>query len=62
MLSKFDEGTDLVLFYKELMVLEGNEDYRHHINSYDQLSPSPRQYIHHQHALFRSWWAHWDGK
>jgi dihydrodipicolinate synthase/N-acetylneuraminate lyase len=61
-LSKFDEGTDLVLFYKELMVLEGNDAYRYHINSYDQLSPSQRQFLHHQHALFRTWWANWDGK
>jgi 4-hydroxy-tetrahydrodipicolinate synthase len=44
------------------MVLEGNDAYRYHINSYDQLSPSQRQFLHHQHALFRTWWANWDGK
>jgi 1-pyrroline-4-hydroxy-2-carboxylate deaminase len=61
-LSTFDEGPDLVLFYKELMVLEGHDAYRYHINSYDSLSASQRMYLHQQHALFRSWWAGWDGK
>lgn len=61
-LSTFDEGPDLVLYYKELMVLEGHDAYRHQINSYDQLSPSQRQFLHHQHALFRQWWASWEGK
>ncbi len=31
-LSTFDEGPDLVLFYKRLMVLEGNPEYEHHFN------------------------------
>ncbi len=61
-LSTFDEGPDLVLFYKELMVLEGHDAYRFHINSCDQLSASQRAYLHQQHALFRAWWSAWDGK
>jgi 4-hydroxy-tetrahydrodipicolinate synthase len=61
-LSTFDEGTDLVLFYKELMVLEGHDAYRYQINSYDQLSASQRAYLHQQHALFRAWWSAWEGK
>ncbi len=61
-LSTFDEGPDLVLFYKELMVLEGHDAYRYQINSYDRLSASQRGYLHQQHALFRAWWASWDGK
>lgn len=61
-LSIFDEGPDLVLYYKELMVLEGHEAYRHQLNSFDKLSPSQKQYLHNQHALFRSWWADWEGK
>ena len=60
-LSTFDEGPDLVLFYKELMVLEGHDAYRYQINSYDQLSASQRAYLHQQHALFRAWWAGWEG-
>ena len=39
-LSKFDEGPDLVLYYKQLMVLEGNPEYQHHFNDSDALSSS----------------------
>ncbi|MFT5109028.1 MAG: dihydrodipicolinate synthase/N-acetylneuraminate lyase [Pseudoalteromonas tetraodonis] len=61
-LSTFDEGTDLVLYYKELMVLEGNDAYQHQIYSDDQLSASQRQFLHNQWNLFRQWWSAWDGK
>jgi 4-hydroxy-tetrahydrodipicolinate synthase len=61
-LSTFDEGPDLVLYYKELMVLEGHPAYQHQLNFYDQLSPSQKQFLHTQHALFRNWWSNWDGK
>jgi 4-hydroxy-tetrahydrodipicolinate synthase len=61
-LSTFDEGADLVLYYKELMVLEGHSAYQHQLNPFDQLSPSQRQFLHNQHALFRSWWDNWEGK
>lgn len=61
-LSTFDEGPDLVLYYKELMALEGHDAYRHQINCYDQLSASQKQFLHTQHALFRNWWENWDGK
>ena len=39
-LSIFDEGPDLVLYYKELMVLEGHDAYRHQLYASDQLSAS----------------------
>ena len=61
-LSTFDEGPDLVLYYKELMVLEGHAAYTHQMNSYDQLSPSQKSFLHNQHTLFRSWWSNWEGK
>ncbi len=61
-LSTFDEQPDLVLHYKELMVLEGHEEYRHQIYQSDALSPSQRQYLHTQWKLFRDWWSNWDGK
>lgn len=61
-LSTFDEGPDLVLYYKQLMVLEGNCEYEHHINSTDALSDSQRSYIHSQWQLFRTWWSNWPGK
>lgn len=61
-LSTFDEQPDLVLHYKELMVLEGHEEYRHQIYGSDQLSQSQRQYLHTQWKVFRDWWSAWDGK
>ena len=61
-LSTFDEQPDLVLHYKELMVLEGHEEYRHQIYSSDSLSSSQRQYLHTQWKLFRDWWSQWDGR
>lgn len=60
-LSTFDEGPDLVLYYKYLMVLEGNEGYEYHFNSSDALSSSQKAYVHSQWALFRSWWDSWSG-
>jgi dihydrodipicolinate synthase/N-acetylneuraminate lyase len=60
-LSTFDEGPDLVLYYKYLMVLEGNPEYEHHFNASDALSDSQRQLIHAQWELFRKWWSVWPG-
>ena len=60
-LSKFDEGPDLVLYYKELMVLEGYLEFTHQINSSDRLSESQRQYLHGQWRQFKIWWDKWDG-
>ena len=61
-LSTFDEGPDLVLYYKELMVLEGHADFKYQLNQEDALSQSQRQYLHNQWKLFRNWWASWDGR
>lgn len=60
-LSTFDEGPDLVLYYKELMTLEGKTGYTHQINSTDALSDSQKAYLHKQWQLFRDWWQNWDG-
>ena len=59
-LSSFDEGVDLVLFYKYLMVLEGNPEYERHFNSSDQLSPSQRHYAEVQLKLFKTWYGNWS--
>jgi len=59
-LSSFDEGTDLVLFYKYLMVLNGDTEYTLHFNETDALSPSQRRYAESQYALFRDWYANWS--
>ena len=60
-LSTFDEGPDLVLHYKELMVLEGHAAYAHQINPSDTLSPTQRAFTHAQWRLFREWWKAWPG-
>lgn len=60
-LSRFDEGPDLVLYYKSLMVLEGNPEYQLHFNRSDQLSESQRCFLHDQWQLFKNWWNQWPG-
>ena len=60
-LSKFDEGPDLVLYYKELMVLEGFEAYQYQLNSSDQLSSSQKEFLHQQWKIFKDWWSQWSG-
>ena len=61
-LSKYDEGPDLVLYYKHLMVLEGSPEYEHQINNSDKLSPSQKAFLEEQWKLFRAWWDSWPGK
>ncbi len=58
-LSSFDEGPDLVLYYKHLMVLNGEEAYRLHFNATDALSDSQRRYAESQYAQFKRWYADW---
>ncbi len=60
-LSKFDEGPDLVLYYKRLMVLEGNPEYAHHINKSDLLSSSQQNFLEAEWRKFREWWSNWRG-
>lgn len=60
-LSTFDEGPDLVLYYKQLMVLEGHEEYKHHFNETDRLSPSQREFLATQWRQFKDWWNNWPG-
>lgn len=59
-LSSFDEGTDLVLYYKYLMVLNGDTEYTLHFNETDALSASQRRYAETQYELFRNWYAGWS--
>ncbi|MGB0739372.1 MAG: dihydrodipicolinate synthase family protein, partial [Planctomycetaceae bacterium] len=56
-LSTYDEGPDLVLYYKALMVLEGHSAYEHQINASDQLSSSQREFLRSQWQQFRTWWS-----
>lgn len=59
-LSSFDEGADLVLYYKHLMVLNGDKEYALHFNEYDALSDAQRNYLENQYKLFRSWYSEWS--
>lgn len=59
-LSTYDEGPDLVLFYKHLMVLEGHDAYRWNLNPSDALSPSQATFAATQLALFKRWYADWS--
>ena len=61
-LSRFDEGPDLVLYYKYLLVLLGNSQYELHFNQSDRLSPSQRAFVEAQLSLFQTWWKNWVGK
>ena len=59
-LSSFDEGADLVLYYKHLMVLNGDSEYTLHFNETDALSASQKQYAENQYKLFKDWYANWS--
>ena len=61
-LSTFDEGPDLVLFYKYMLVLRGDSDYERHFNPTDQLSASQQKFAEAQLKLFCDWWDQWPGK
>ena len=59
-LSSFDEGVDLVLYYKHLMTLSGDENYRLHFNESDRLTEAQRNYAESQFYLFKSWFDSWS--
>ena len=61
-LSSFDEGTDLVLYYKHLMVLNGDTEYSLHFNDTDALSDAQRHYAENQYSLFRQWYKTWSAE
>ena len=61
-LSTYDEGPDLVLYYKHLLVLNGESEYALHFNPQDRLSASQQGFVEAQYELFKSWWASWPGK
>lgn len=60
-LSSYDEGPDLVLYYKHLMTLEGDAAYAHQLNPHDRLSPSQQAQLEGQWRQFRRWWDSWPG-
>lgn len=61
-LSCYDEGPDLVLYYKFLLELQGETEYQHHFNSTDELSDSQRGHAKRQFNQFLTWWESWSGR
>lgn len=59
-LSSFDEGPDLVLYFKHMMVLKGDAEYTLHFNPADTLTESQRGYAEAQFKLFNAWYAAWS--
>lgn len=61
-LAVFDEGADLVLYFKYLMTLRGQNAYRHHVNPSDRLSESQMRFAAMHLERFDKWFAAWEGK
>ena len=61
-LSTYDEGPDLVLYYKYLLVLLGDKDFTLHFNPTDELTPSQAGFAEAQLNAFLQWWENWPGK
>lgn len=61
-LSSFDEGPDLVLFFRHLMVMEGKVEYDRSIYAGDILSESQRRYAEKSWERFQTWWDVWSAK
>ena len=59
-LSGFDEGPDLVLYYKFLLYLRGEKEYVHNFNVFDKLNKSQSEFAVKQFNLFNEWWKNWD--
>ncbi|MBB3937658.1 dihydrodipicolinate synthase family protein [Aureimonas phyllosphaerae] len=59
-LSSFDEGPDLVLYFKHLMVLKGHGAFTLQFNETDVLSDSQRGFAEAQLKLFDAWYASWS--
>lgn len=58
-LATFDEGSDLVLYFKYMLVLNGEPEYSRHFNPGDALTPSQRGYVESQLRLFKTWYDAW---
>lgn len=58
-LASFDEGPELVLFFKYLLELNGEPEYHLHFNPTDELNSAQRHYCEQQYALFKTWFKDW---
>ena len=61
-LARFDEGPDLVLGFRRLMVLEGHADYAHPVLESDALSAPQQAFVDGAWQRFRRWWDGWPGR
>lgn len=61
-LAVFDEGPDLVLYFKYLMTLRGETAYLHNVNPTDTLSGSQKRFAAMHLERFDKWFAAWEGK
>ena len=59
-LSSYDEGPDLVLYFKYMLLLQGETEYALHFIETDTLSASQHGYVEAQFALFNTWFAGWS--
>jgi 4-hydroxy-tetrahydrodipicolinate synthase len=60
-LSVFDEGVDLVLYFKRLMTLQGHEEYALNLNAFDVLSEAQENFAVRRFKTFRAWYENWPG-
>jgi 4-hydroxy-tetrahydrodipicolinate synthase len=58
-LSRFDEGYDLVLYFKYLMTLQGDGEYALNLDETDSLSESQKRFAEAQLKLFKTWYSDW---
>ncbi|TWT94224.1 dihydrodipicolinate synthase family protein [Neorhodopirellula pilleata] len=58
-LSTFDEGPDLTLYYRLIASLTGNPELARPIDADDRLSDAQKRYAMDQLLLFQSWYASW---
>jgi 4-hydroxy-tetrahydrodipicolinate synthase len=61
-LSSYDEGPDLVLYYKYLLTLLGESDFELNFNEDDSLDDSQKENAESELKRFQDWWDSWPGK
>lgn len=59
-LSTWDAGPDLVLFFKYLLVLNGEKEYELHFNESDALTPAQAHFAEQSLNRFRTWYQSWS--
>ena len=61
-LSAYDEGPDLVLYYKYILALLGESDFELNFNEDDSLDDGQKQGAESELKRFQAWWGSWPGK